>query len=113
MSRHGSDSGWPRRSCRSGCWKSCADAPDRRVRVHPLGPLQPVFGWALGPWSRPRGANVHAVLLDADGRVATFIACAPLVVFPNWPLVPLAVPGNLMPDFPLINKSLVAACLDR
>jgi Ni,Fe-hydrogenase III large subunit len=35
--------------------------------------------------------------------------------FPNWPLVALAAPGNLLPDFPLINKSfeLCYACLDR
>jgi Ni,Fe-hydrogenase III large subunit len=33
----------------------------------------------------------------------------------NWPVVPLCVPGNMVPDFPLINKSfeLCYSCLDR
>ncbi len=35
--------------------------------------------------------------------------------FANWPVVAAAVPGNLVPDFPLINKSfeLCYACTDR
>jgi Ni,Fe-hydrogenase III large subunit len=35
--------------------------------------------------------------------------------FANWPVVASAVPGNLVPDFPLINKSfeLCYACTDR
>ena len=35
--------------------------------------------------------------------------------FANWPVVAAAVPGDLVPDFPLINKSfeLCYACTDR
>ncbi len=35
--------------------------------------------------------------------------------FANWPLVAAAMPGNVVPDFPLINKSfeLCYACTDR
>ncbi len=35
--------------------------------------------------------------------------------FANWPVVAAAAPGNLVPDFPLINKSfeLCYACTDR
>jgi len=35
--------------------------------------------------------------------------------YSNWPAVPLAVKGNIVPDFPLINKSfeLCYACCDR
>ena len=35
--------------------------------------------------------------------------------YPNWPAVAMAAPGNIIPDFPLINKSfeLCYACLDR
>jgi Ni,Fe-hydrogenase III large subunit len=56
---------------------------------------------------------VHAVLCDAEGRIERYRVRS--ASFPNWPLVPLAVPGDLMPDFPLINKSfeLCYACLDR
>jgi Ni,Fe-hydrogenase III large subunit len=35
--------------------------------------------------------------------------------YANWPLVPRAVAENIVPDFPLINKSfeLCYACCDR
>jgi Ni,Fe-hydrogenase III large subunit len=35
--------------------------------------------------------------------------------YANWPAVAHVVPGNLLPDFPLINKSfeLCYACADR
>jgi Ni,Fe-hydrogenase III large subunit len=35
--------------------------------------------------------------------------------YANWPLVARAVVGNVVPDFPLINKSfeLCYACCDR
>jgi Ni,Fe-hydrogenase III large subunit len=33
----------------------------------------------------------------------------------NWPALAEAVPGNILPEFPLINKSfeLCYACVDR
>ena len=35
--------------------------------------------------------------------------------YANWPAVAIAAAGNLLPDFPLINKSfeLCYACVDR
>ena len=35
--------------------------------------------------------------------------------YANWPALAYSVPGNLLPDFPLINKSfeLCYACVDR
>jgi Ni,Fe-hydrogenase III large subunit len=35
--------------------------------------------------------------------------------YANWPVLAAVVPGNLLPDFPLINKSfeLCYACTDR
>ncbi len=67
----------------------------------------------IGATESPRGANVHAVLLDAEGRITRYRVRS--ASFPNWPLVPLTAPGNLLPDFPLINKSfeLCYSCLDR
>ncbi|HAH97565.1 MAG TPA: hypothetical protein DDX03_09995 [Firmicutes bacterium] len=40
--------------------------------------------------------------------------CTDVACF-SWPAVALAVPGNIVPDFPIINKSfeLCYACLDR
>ena len=88
-----------------------ASPPGGPVRA-PLGPVEP-HRLGLGAVESPRGADVHAVLCDADGRIERYRVRS--ASFPNWPLVPLAVPGDLMPDFPLINKSfeLCYACLDR
>ena len=35
--------------------------------------------------------------------------------YPNWPALPIALQGEIIPDFPLVNKSfeLCYACLDR
>jgi Ni,Fe-hydrogenase III large subunit len=78
----------------------------------PLGDLR-VGEVGIGAAESPRGANVHAVMLAEDGTVDRLRIRS--ASFPNWPLVPLTVPGNLVPDFPLINKSfeLCYACLDR
>jgi Ni,Fe-hydrogenase III large subunit len=60
----------------------------------------------------PRGATICA--LEADGEALARLhlrtgSCA------NWPVLARVVAGNLMPDFPLINKSfeLCYACADR
>jgi Ni,Fe-hydrogenase III large subunit/Ni,Fe-hydrogenase III component G len=91
-----------------------ANPPGGPVRA-PLGGLasREPHRLGLGAVESPRGADVHAVLCDAEGRIERYRVRS--ASFPNWPLVPLAVPGDLMPDFPLINKSfeLCYACLDR
>ncbi len=78
----------------------------------PLGDLPartPGLGWT----ESPRGGNVHWVVFDADGRIERHRVRS--ASYMNWPLVPFAVQGNIVPDFPLINKSfeLCYACLDR
>jgi Ni,Fe-hydrogenase III large subunit/Ni,Fe-hydrogenase III component G len=68
---------------------------------------------ALGYTESPRGANVHWLMADDRNRVYRLrIRSAP---YANWPLVTRAVVGNVVPDFPLINKSfeLCYACCDR
>jgi len=77
-----------------------------------IGPLPP-FASALGYAESPRGANVHWVMFDADGRIYRLRIRS--AAYANWPLVARAVPGNVVPDFPLINKSfeLCYACCDR
>ena len=60
-----------------------------------------------------RGSNFQYVALDSDGRIdRIFVRSAS---YPNWPALPIAVQGDIIPDFPLINKSfdLCYACLDR
>lgn len=80
--------------------------------VSPVGSL-PGNASALGWSESARGSNIHFLLTDAKGRVARY-AVRSASHF-NWPIVPLCVPGNIVPDFPLINKSfeLCYACLDR
>jgi Ni,Fe-hydrogenase III large subunit len=53
------------------------------------------------------------VRTDGAGRIERYRIRS--ASFANWPVVALAVPGNMVPDFPLINKSfeLCYACLDR
>ena len=60
-----------------------------------------------------RGSNFHYVALDKQGHIdRLFVRSAS---YPNWPALTVAVQGDIIPDFPLINKSfeLCYACLDR
>ena len=68
---------------------------------------------ALGYTESPRGANVHWLMVDDDNRVYRLRIRS--ASYANWPLVARAVVGNVVPDFPLINKSfeLCYACCDR
>jgi Ni,Fe-hydrogenase III large subunit len=70
-------------------------------------------GYGLGWVESPRGEHIHWLRLDADGRVDRLRIRA--ASYCNWPVVPLTAPGNMVPDFPLINKSfeLCYSCLDR
>jgi Ni,Fe-hydrogenase III large subunit len=60
----------------------------------------------------PRGATTCLVERDGD-RVARLRLRTGS--YANWPAVAFAAGGNLLPDFPLINKSfeLCYACVDR
>jgi Ni,Fe-hydrogenase III large subunit len=86
-------------------------------RVGPASPpplaLRPAAGIALGCVEGPRGAEAVAVRVDDDGRLARahFMSAS----YRNWPVVALAMEGNIVPDFPLVNKSfnLCYACADR
>jgi Ni,Fe-hydrogenase III large subunit len=77
--------------------------------VRPLPANQVAFSVA----ESPRGETLHWVRSDGDGNVGRYRVRS--ASYPNWPAVAAAVPGNMVPDFPLINKSfeLCYACLDR
>lgn len=85
----------------------------------PAGPLAVPVGaippdrTALGVTESPQGENIHWVRTDAEGHIDRYRIRA--AAYCNWPIVALAVPGNMVPDFPLINKSfeLSYACCDR
>ncbi len=61
----------------------------------------------------PRGAEIVSVRIDALGRVQRFHLIS--ASYRNWPLVTRAMEANIVPDFPLVNKSfnLCYACGDR
>ncbi|MCR5757708.1 MAG: NADH-quinone oxidoreductase subunit C [Selenomonas sp.] len=71
-----------------------------------------VSGEDWGISESARGSNFQFVAL-AKGRIdRIFVRSAS---YPNWPAVTIAVQGDIIPDFPLINKSfeLCYACMDR
>ncbi len=68
----------------------------------PLGPLSP-YRQAFGVTESPRGENVHWIMTGEDGNIFRYKIRTPS--FCNWPALCHAVTGNIVPDFPLINKS--------
>jgi Ni,Fe-hydrogenase III large subunit len=64
-----------------------------------LEPFEPAFGIVEG-W---RGRIVHWVMADEQGRLHRVKIVDPS--FFNWPALSLALPDNIVPDFPLCNKS--------
>jgi Ni,Fe-hydrogenase III large subunit len=87
-----------------------AQLPPGDLRA-PVGALAP-DRFALGITESPRGENVHWLQTGARGEITRYRVRSASY---NWAVVPFAVSGNLLPDFPLINKSfeLCYACLDR
>ncbi|MFC7443021.1 NADH-quinone oxidoreductase subunit C [Laceyella putida] len=80
--------------------------------VTSIPPLQP-YQWSMGWTESPRGETVHWLMTGPDQTVYRYRVRS--ATYSNWPSVPLAVKGNIVPDFPLINKSfeLCYACCDR
>jgi Ni,Fe-hydrogenase III large subunit/Ni,Fe-hydrogenase III component G len=75
--------------------------PEGDVRVELPQPRPGAFGvgWVEG-W---RGEVFVAIEAGEDGRIRRAHAHDPS--WQNWPLVEHAIMGNIVPDFPLINKS--------
>jgi Ni,Fe-hydrogenase III large subunit len=57
------------------------------------------LGWAEGF----RGPILHWVATDEEGKLSRVKVTDPSTL--NWPGLAQAVPGNIIPDFPVINKS--------
>lgn len=77
-----------------------------------IGPLQPRT-LSIGMSESARGNNLHALIINEQQTIQRlFVRSAS---YSNWPALPIAAPNNIIPDFPLINKSfeLCYACLDR
>ena len=63
-------------------------------------------GFRVGIVEAPRGELVHCADIR-NGEVWRYSIRDPSLV--NWPMMSYAVPGNVVPDFPLINKSFSLA----
>ncbi len=50
-----------------------------------------------------RGTIAHRVEIGADQRLTRVKVVDPS--FFNWPALPVALAGTIVPDFPLVNKS--------
>ena len=70
-----------------------------RATLSAIAPNAAGIGWIEG-W---RGNVLVAIETAADGRIARCHAHDPS--WQNWPLIEHAVINNIVPDFPLINKS--------
>ena len=89
-----------------------ARRPDGPIRVALAG--DPAAGTvAVAAAESPRGASRVWLRAGGNGTVDRFHLRS--ASFANWPVVVAAVPGDLIADFPLINKSfeLCYACTDR
>ena len=69
------------------------------VALGRLPAFEPAFGIVEG-W---RGAIVHWVMVDHEGRLFRVKVKDPS--FANWPALSFALLKNIVPDFPLCNKS--------
>ncbi|MBP2662410.1 MAG: Ni,Fe-hydrogenase large subunit [Firmicutes bacterium] len=77
-----------------------------------LGSVEP-YQAAFSMTESPRGSNLHWLMAGENNTIYRYFVRS--ASYPNWPALTVAVPGNIIPDFPLINKSfeLCYACLDR
>src|SRR4029079_14699464 len=81
--------------------QALAAMPDGAI-AEPLGlcpALQPAFAIVEG-W---RGAIVHWLMVDREGKLFRVKVKDPS--FANWPALSFAMLENIVPDFPLCNKS--------
>ncbi|SMC82473.1 NADH-quinone oxidoreductase subunit C [Sporomusa malonica] len=77
-----------------------------------LPPVKP-YSTAFSMTESPRGSSLHWLMAGESGKIYRYFVRS--ASYPNWPALTVAAPGNIIPDFPLVNKSfeLCYACLDR
>ncbi|UWG95368.1 NADH-quinone oxidoreductase subunit C [Dehalobacter sp. DCM] len=79
------------------------------IETMPAGPvLEPIthvkpYHFAFGITEAPRGENIHWLMTGKNNTIYRYKIRTPS--FCNWPALCYAVNGNIIPDFPLINKS--------
>lgn len=80
----------------------CIENKNQGPVIVPIGDLPP-YESALGYTESPRGENIHWLMTGQKNTVFRYKIRTPS--FCNWPALCYAVNGNIVPDFPLINKS--------
>jgi Ni,Fe-hydrogenase III large subunit/Ni,Fe-hydrogenase III component G len=84
--------------------KVLATLPELPVDENNYGEIRlAANAYALGVTEGWRGDIVYFVATDKDGQICRVDVRDPSLL--NWTAVPYAVKGNIVPDFPLINKS--------
>lgn len=75
--------------------------PEGQIEEH-IGAIEP-YTCALGYTESPKGENMHWIMIGENNTIFRYKIRTPS--FCNWPALCYAVRGNIVPDFPLINKS--------
>jgi Ni,Fe-hydrogenase III large subunit/Ni,Fe-hydrogenase III component G len=83
--------------------RQCIDMmPGGKTSSGPI-PVAGPYSYAFALTESPRGENFHWLMAGENGNVFRYKIRTPS--FYNWPVLCHAVKGNVIPDFPLINKS--------
>lgn len=77
------------------------DLPSEIVKSE-IGTIKP-FRSSVGYTESPRGENIHYIMIGENNTIYRYKIRTPS--FCNWQGLCHAVNGNVVPDFPLINKS--------
>ncbi|MGB9873448.1 MAG: NADH-quinone oxidoreductase subunit C [Hydrogenobacter sp.] len=73
--------------------------------VHKVEQTYPTpYSWNVGNAETPRGNAFFFIMLDKEGRIYRLKYTDPS--FRNWPAIQYAVLGDIVADFPLVNKSM-------
>lgn len=78
---------------------------DRELVAAGIGERLEPYGLALGYAESHRGQTMHWVMIGED-RNSLFRYKVRTASFVNWPVIEQAVLNDIVPDFPLVNKSL-------
>ncbi|MGI5824112.1 MAG: NADH-quinone oxidoreductase subunit C [Bacillota bacterium] len=85
------------------CLKKLAALEKDGGEIRAAVPALPAGKRAFSMVESPRGEDIHFIMTDGEGRISRYKVRT--ASFCNWPAVCYAVAGNIVPDFPLINKS--------
>ena len=106
---HDSSSACSSFGSRSTCSRGCSNARSALPARSTATPERPI---GVGRVESPRGETSCIVERNGDRIERVRLRTGS---YANWPTVAAVAAGNLLPDFPLINKSfeLCYACADR